>query len=298
MNFGKSSLSSAPHFRAGDQTKAAAAFTLVELLVVIAIIGILAALLLPSLGSAKLKTQGVQCLNNHRQLAFAWRMYAEDNADALLYASSKPVGTFDPYNWCNGKMDFDASNPSNWDPSVDIMQSLLWPYCGGSTAIWKCPADHSVVMVGGERKPRIRTMAMNAYVGGFSGQDYNLGGMPDHRIFAKLADLNDPGPAGIFLLVDERDDAVNWGTFMTDMSGYSPNNPAAYGLLDLPAFFHGGGAGLSFTDGHSELRRWRDSRTMPAQNTSNGTSFDGRSSIPSPGNQDVGWLQEHTTRPK
>ena len=63
-------------------------FTLIELLVVIAIIAILAALLLPALTRAKLKAQGVQCMNNHRQLAIAWRMYTEDNNDKLLYASA------------------------------------------------------------------------------------------------------------------------------------------------------------------------------------------------------------------
>ena len=67
-----------------DASKPSArAFTLIELLVVVAVIAILAALLLPTLNKGKLKAQAIQCMNNHRQLALAWRMYAEDNHDAL-----------------------------------------------------------------------------------------------------------------------------------------------------------------------------------------------------------------------
>jgi len=275
-----------------------AAFTLIELLVVIAIIAILAALLLPALGRAKLKAQGVQCMNNHRQLAFAWRLYTEDNQDLLLYASSKPANTFDPYNWCNGRIDFDPANASNWDPTVDIMKSPMWPYCGKNLGIWKCPADRSAVVVGGVRKARIRTMAMNAYMGGFSGQSYSLGSMPNYKIYMKYSELANPGAVKVFLLIDEREDAINYGNFLTDMTGYSPNAPNSYALLDLPASYHGNAGGLSFADGHSEIHRWRDSRTMPNLNTSGGVIFDGNTSIPSPGNKDVAWLQDHTTRPK
>jgi prepilin-type N-terminal cleavage/methylation domain-containing protein len=55
------------------------AFTLIELLVVIAIIGVLAAILLPTLGRSKESGRRTSCLNNLRQLALAAQLYANDN---------------------------------------------------------------------------------------------------------------------------------------------------------------------------------------------------------------------------
>ena len=119
-------------------------FTLIELLVVIAIIAILAALHLPALNRAKPKAQGIQCMNCHRQLALAWRMYNDDNQDRLLYASGD-VTAFEPGAWMSGTQDFDPGNPSNWNPSVDIYQSPMWR-CSGKN-LTACRSHEPVVSI-------------------------------------------------------------------------------------------------------------------------------------------------------
>ena len=60
-------------------SKRSRAFTLIELLLVIAVIAILAGLLLPALARSKAKARTVACLNNVKQVALGFRMWADDN---------------------------------------------------------------------------------------------------------------------------------------------------------------------------------------------------------------------------
>ena len=87
------------------------------------------------------------------------------------------------------------------------------------------------------------------------------------------------------------EDRINNGFFVVDMSGFSPSNPSAYQMVDIPASYHNGAAGVAFADGHSEIHRWQDPRTTPPVRKGRNLPL----TAAARNNQDVGWLQERST---
>ena len=150
------------------------AFTLIELVVVLALTALLVATLLPALAKSRPTSLAFQCLNNNRQLCAAWRMYADDNHDRIVYSSDDGTGSSNPQNqyaWTATHMDYSPANRANWDTNVDIVTRPLWPYTAKNAAIYKCPSDTSYVVINGVPTPRVRSMSMNFYLGGFAGTD-------------------------------------------------------------------------------------------------------------------------------
>jgi prepilin-type N-terminal cleavage/methylation domain-containing protein len=279
----------------------ARAFTLVELLVVLCIVCLLAATLVPTLAGSRIGSQTFRCQNNNRQLAVAWKMYADDNGDRVVYSTGGDSIPSAPYVWSRSFMDFDPSNSGNWDTNVDIIKGPLWSYTSRDASIYRCPSDHSyVVTAAGVAKPRVRSFSMNLYTGGYApatgsgpGTDGGYPSASAYRIFSKTTDLIAPGPANTFVFMDARPEpSPIFGTFFVSMAGF-PNIPAQYTLYDLPGISHNLGASVTFADGRAEIHRWADSRTAPQLPIGFPAS-----SFASPVNVDVAWLQAHATSPK
>jgi hypothetical protein len=223
-------------------------------------------------------------------------MYSDDNNDRLLFASEShdrdKLWTAE-YSWITGTLNPGRPDQDDWDPELTIKKSPMWPYCGKNLAIWKCPADRSGYVIGGEFKPRVRSISMNIFLGGWGGTDGNWGAIfSAYKIYLKQTELHNPGPANVFVFLDMREDSIDMGNFATRMAGW-PDHPELYGFYDLPGAYHHRACGFSYADGHSEIRRWRDDRTMPP--LVHGAYVN--DSFSSPDNADVAWLQEHSTRP-
>lgn len=266
-------------------------FTLIELLVVVSIIGILAAMLLPALNAAKAKGEGIPCMGNVRQLNLAWQLYADDNNDRILRADNfLPLEDDAAPAWVSGIIGFSEETPRNWDPSIDIETSPLFGYLGNSLDVWKCPSDKSRVVVEGRPLPRVRSYSMNNWVGGPARDFINGHDESVWKVYRKLSDLVTPGPANTFVMLDEREDSINNGSFYVAMNGYEEG--VTQQIIDYPGKYHNDASAVVFADGHAENHRWLDPRTkLPLRR---GHYLD--LIVDSPNNPDVAWMQKHSTR--
>jgi prepilin-type N-terminal cleavage/methylation domain-containing protein/prepilin-type processing-associated H-X9-DG protein len=256
-----------------------AGFTLIELLVVIAIIAILAGMLLPALSKAKMKAQGIACLNNSKQLQLAWLLYNDDNDDRIVPNTGGNaaitqtnqfwnVGTIDP-----SATTYVAGNATN---TALFMNALLGKYAQNAQ-LFKCPSDkYKNPLVG---ISFARSVSMNRWMNGSK----SPAATTPYKLYKRTSEMGKT--SSLFVFIHEDPTGIDDSLFtlaMGDTNTFVSCNGAAA--------LHNGGTSLGFVDGHVESHRWVN------LTVSQGVTVINRMT-PNP-TPDAVWLKERGTEPE
>jgi len=186
-------------------------------------------------------------------------------------SAHSPTKNYPLNQWCMGTM---HAGPS-WTNTILIMDSLLYKYVN-SLGVYKCPSDRATTKSpfgrgGGISK--VRSNSMSCFMNPLPGETRAMG-----KTYRKQGDFV-LGPSMTWVTIDENPASINDGWFVHE---------SKTSFVDYPASYHNRAGGLSFADGHSEIKKW----TSPAIHTYGLPSARSNAALDK---ADATWLYERTT---
>lgn len=228
------------------------AFSLIELLVVISIIALLISIFLPALQRAREQSRTVVCLANQKSLATALGAYSIESADAIVRSYIFDLGWSDFPQWEDGRhlTPEELAALTTLEPHKrGIRGGLLFPFVGNEGA-YHCPSDVRGEAGSGQGYLSYRTYSMINCMNGSEDWEPAIGG---RRVNKKMTEIRNTAERIAFL--EESDPrGVNLNSWLMWL------NKEAW--MDILAVWHGEKGTLGFADGHAEIHRWRDPRTL------------------------------------
>jgi len=180
-------------------------------------------------------------------------MYVEDNNDWLVPNNPPNSGGGNLATWAKGDIRYGNPDGTNIDYIIGQRQGSLGPSVK-TEKIFNCPTDRSVArLADAQSYPRVRSYSMNGFMGTRIGDN---GGTGATSTFLRREECAKAGRPELLVFLDVHEDTLTTCIFVLDRD----KNLELW--AHVPASRHAGSGVISYTDGHAEIHRWRDARTL------------------------------------